>query len=111
MNKAVEIQWNLTPFRSDEFCELWAPYAELAINYGASGYLMIRQADDQLIVKQYAMFDNKADWDAYWNSEALQEGRAKVTGMYTVPIVYVWEEVVTEGYVNTPEPAAAQTEA
>ena len=63
MAKAVEIAWNLTPFRSDEFVGQLAPYAERAINYGAKGYLIVRQADDELIVKQYAFFENKADWD------------------------------------------------
>lgn len=107
MAKAVEVQWKLTPFRSDEFCEKWAPYAALAINYGATGYLMTRQTDDELIVRQYAYFENKADWDAYWNSDALIKGRAEIAGMYCVPVMYVWHEIVTEGHTVEPATAAA----
>ncbi|MBK5230753.1 MAG: hypothetical protein JJE27_06210 [Thermoleophilia bacterium] len=100
MGKAVEVIWSLTPFRSDEFVEQWIPYAALAINYGAKGYLLVRQADDELIVKQYAFFDKKSDWDRYWNSEALQQGRAKLMGRYVVPLLYTWQEVHAHGHVT-----------
>jgi hypothetical protein len=100
MAKAVEVQWNLTPFRSDDFVEGLKPYAELAINYGAKGYLVLRQADDELIVKQYAFFEEKADWDRYWNSDAMQRCRAELTGHYAVPLLYTWQEVITHGHVT-----------
>ncbi|MBI5310735.1 MAG: hypothetical protein HZB14_06900 [Actinobacteria bacterium] len=105
--KAVEVIWSLTPFRSDEFVDKWAPYAALAINYGAKGYLLTRQADDELIVKQYAFFENKADWDRYWNSEALCEGRASLMGHYVVPLLYTWQEVHAHGHVEAPGGEAA----
>jgi len=95
MAKAVEVAWNLTPFRSDEFCDILKPYAERVINYGATGFLVVRQADDELIVKQYAWFEKKEDWDRYWNSELMQECRAKLLSHYAVPVLYTWQEVVT----------------
>ncbi len=100
MAKAVEIAWNLTPFRSDEFVEALKPYAERAINYGAKGYLIVRQADDELIVKQFAFFENKSDWDRYWNSDLMSECRAKLTGHFAVPVLYTWQEVITHGHVT-----------
>lgn len=112
MAKAVEVAWNLTPFRSDEFVERLTPYAQRVINYGATGFLVVRQADDELIVKQYAWFENKADWDRYWNSELMQECRAELLGHYAVPVLYTWQEVVTYGMLPEgapePEPAAAE---
>lgn len=110
MAKAVEVAWNLTPFRSDEFCERLAPYAERVINYGATGFLVVRQADDELIVKQYAWFENKEDWDRYWNSELMQECRAELLGHYAVPVLYTWQEVITFGQLpeKTEAPAAAE---
>lgn len=98
--KAVEIVWSVVPFRSDEFVALWRPYAELAINFGAKGYLLLRQADDELIVKQYAFFENKADWERYWNSDALQKGRTKILGLHAVPLLYTWQEILTHGQVE-----------
>lgn len=95
----VEIQWNLTPFRSDEFVALWAPHAEAVIDFGASGYLFIRSKEDSQIVRQYAYFPDKASWEAYWNSERLIKARQSISGMYTVPIVYDWKEVITTGSV------------
>ncbi|MGH2959264.1 MAG: hypothetical protein ACRDKE_06630 [Solirubrobacterales bacterium] len=94
MAKAVEVAWNLTPFRSDEFCDILKPYAERVINYGATGFLLVRQADDELIVKQYAWFEKKEDWERYWNSELMQECRAKLLSHYAVPVLYTWQEVV-----------------
>ncbi len=110
MAKAVEVAWNLTPFRSDEFVEKLTPYAERVINYGATGFLVVRQADDELIVKQYAWFENKADWDRYWTSELMQECRAELLGHYAVPVLYTWQEVVTYGMLpeNAPEPEPAE---
>jgi hypothetical protein len=95
MAKAVEVQWNLTPFRSEKFVQELKPYAERAINFGATGFLLIQQADDELIVKQYAWFENKADWDRYWNSELMQECRAKLISHYAVPLLYTWQNIVT----------------
>lgn len=99
MAKGVEVAWLLTPFRSDDFVEALAPYAEKAINYGAKGYLVVRQADDELVVKQYAWFENKADWNRYWDGELMQKFRAEMMGHYVVPVAYSWQEVVTEGKV------------
>ena len=111
MAKAVEVAWNLTPFRSDEFCEILKPYAERVINYGATGFLLVRQADDGLVVKQYAWFENKADWDRYWNSELMQECRAKLISHYAVPLLYTWQEVVTFNKFPEPAPETAAVEA
>jgi hypothetical protein len=109
MAKAVEVLWNLTPFRSDDFVEGLKPYAELAINYGAKGYLLIRQADDELVVKQYSFFENKSDWDRYWNSDAMCRMRADLAGHFAVPLLYTWQEVITHGHVveDSEEAAAA----
>ncbi len=108
--KAVEVAWNLTPFRSDEFVERLTPYAERAINYGATGFLVVRQADDELIVKQYAWFENKEDWDRYWGSELMQECRAELLGHYAVPVLYTWQEVISYGMLpeQAAEPATAE---
>jgi hypothetical protein len=107
--KAVEVAWNLTPFRSDEFVETLRPYAERAINYGATGYLIVRQADDELIVKQYAFFEKKSDWDRYWNSELMIDFRVKMAGHFAVPVLYAWQEVITDSRLPAPaeEPTAA----
>lgn len=111
MAKAVEVAWNLTPFRSDEFVERLRPYAERVINYGATGFLVVRQADDELIVKQYAWFENKEDWDRYWKSDLMKECRAELLGHYAVPVLYTWQEVVTYGMLPEPAPAEEPVEA
>ena len=111
MAKAVEVPWLLTPFRSDKFVEALVPVAERAINYGATGFLVVRQADDELVVKQYAFFENKADWDRYWNSELLQQFRADMLSHYVVPILYTWQEVHADHRLPGTPGAAIEAEA
>lgn len=113
MAKAVEIRWAVTPFRSDEFCEIWAPYAAAAIDFGASGYALFRNLEDTQLVTQYAFFEKKDDWDAYWNSDRLIKGRQEINGMHQVPALYSWTEVIADGAVDDGEPVAngAVTEA
>lgn len=108
--KCVEIRWAVTPWRTDEFCEIWEPYAAAVIDYGASGYVLFRSLDDTQLVTQYAFFENKDDWDRYWNSERLTKGRQEINGMHQVPALYTWAEVITEGAVAD-EAVAAETEA
>lgn len=99
MAKCVEIQWNVTPFRSDEFLEIWEPHAAAVIDFGARGYSLLRSLEDTLIVTQLAYFETKDEWEAYWNSDRLIAARRAVSGMHQVPVVYAWQEIVTEGAV------------
>lgn len=107
MAKAVEVAWNLTPFRSDEFIEQLQPIAARVINYGATGYLVVRQTDDELVVKQYSWIEDPADWDRYWNSELLQKFRAETIGLYAVPVLYTWQHVEAFHMLPDAAPEAA----
>ena len=104
MSKCVEVQWAITPFHSEDFIELWTPYAHAAIDFGASGYALFRSLEDNLIVRQYAYFDDKLDWERYWTSDRLSEARERAMGMFVVPIIYAWHEVVIRGSVGEPAP-------
>jgi hypothetical protein len=100
MAKCVEIRWSTTPFRSDEFVDIWAPYAAAAVDFGASGYALFRSLEDSQQVTQYAFFEDKDDWDAYWNSERLIKGRQEILGLHSVPALYSWFEIITDGVVS-----------
>ena len=106
MSKCVEVQWAIAQSRSNKFIELWTPYTEAAIDFGASGYALFRSLDDNLIVRQHAYFEDKLDWERYWTSDRLCEGRERALGLFVVPIIYAWNEVITSGTVGVPTPTA-----
>ena len=84
---AVEINWAVTPFRGDKFEEIWTPVAEAALDYGATGWALFRNADGLLDFTQYAFFADKLGFDRYWYSEELLKAREQIAGWYVVPVV------------------------
>jgi hypothetical protein len=93
----VEVSWVANPFRGDRFEEAWAPAAEAALTYGASGYLFLRSKEDQLSFTQLAFFEQKLDFERYWYSEEIAEARALAAGLFQVPVLPQWHAVVAAG--------------
>ena len=93
----VEITWIANPFRGDRFEEAWAPVAETALKYGASGYAFFRSKEDQLKFTQLAFFEQKLDFERYWYSEEICEARALSAGLFQVPVLPEWHAVVAAG--------------
>jgi hypothetical protein len=96
----VVITWVANPFRGDRFEEAWKPAAALATKYGARGWAWTRSKDDPLTFMQYAVFENKTDFDRYWLSEELAAARVAVAGLYQVPILPVWFETIEWGLIS-----------
>ena len=93
----VEISWIANPFRGDKFEEAWAPAAEAAVRYGAHAYAFYRSDVDPLHFTQLAFFRSKLDWERYWYSDEINEARAAASGLYHVPVLPVYQRVVTSG--------------
>jgi hypothetical protein len=100
----VEISWVANPMRGDKFEEAWAPVAEAALDYGATYWAFLRIQEGGLDFIQHAIFPTKLDFERYWYSEEVAEARARVQGLYQVPILPVFHEIVGAG---TAESAAA----
>ncbi len=98
----VTIAWHATPFRGDKFEAAWTSAAEAALDYGASSWAFLRSKDDRLDFTQLASFPDKKAFERYWYSEELSEYRAEASGLYEVPILPVWFQVVEAGeFANT----------
>lgn len=93
----VEIAWMANPMRGDRFEELWRPAAEAVLRYGAKAYLFMRSRDDQAKFMQFALFDEKLDFDRYWYSEEIAEARALASGLFQVPVLPEWHGLVSAG--------------
>ena len=96
----VIINWVANPFRGDRFEEAWRPAAAAASDYGARAWAFTRSKDDPLTFIQVAVFENKLDFDRYWLSEETAAARARAGGLYQVPLLPIWFEMVEWGFVT-----------
>jgi hypothetical protein len=94
---SVHIPWYATLFRGDQLAEALKEIAPLAIRYGATSYSVYRSRDDQYKFIHAVEFENKLDWERYWNGPEFSDWRAKYTSWYQVPVLYVWHDIVSAG--------------
>jgi quinol monooxygenase YgiN len=97
MAGSVHIPWYATGFRGDKLAAALAEIAPVALRYGASSYAVYRANDDLYKFLQTASFENKADWDGYWNGPEFTRFRTLAVSWYQVPVLYAWHDVVAEG--------------
>lgn len=97
MAGAVHIPWYATGFRGDKLEEAVSDFAAVALRYGATSYSVYRGRDDRYRILQIAEFENKADWEAYWNGPEAIRFRTVCSSWYQVPVVYAWQDLVTKG--------------
>jgi len=93
----VLIRWPINPFRGDRFAEEWLPAAGAVLDYGATEWAFTRAVDGRLDFIQTAVFLSKADFERYWYSEEISEKRVEIAGIYQVPLVPTFWEIVGAG--------------
>jgi hypothetical protein len=91
------IRWPINPFRGDRFADEWLPAAEAVLDYGATEWSFTRALDGRLDFIQTALFPSKADFERYWYSQEISVKRVEIAGIYQVPIVPTFWEVVGSG--------------
>lgn len=96
-DQMVEIVWQCTPFRADRFQEIWRPWVEVSLDYGAKWYAFFRAQDDQWIFKQIMVFTEKIDFERYWYSEELAGARASAAGLFDVPVLPAFFYPLSQG--------------
>ena len=94
---SVHIPWYATLFRGDQLAEALKEIAPLAIRYGATSYSVYRSRDDQYKFTHAVEFNEKLDWERYWNGPEFSDWRAKYTSWFQVPVLYVWNDIVAHG--------------
>ena len=93
----VHIPWYATLFRGDKFAEALSEIAPVALRYGALDYEVHRSSDDTYSFRQMATFESKADFTRYWESPEFIEFRARHSGWYQVPVLYVMHQRLLRG--------------
>jgi hypothetical protein len=100
MAGVVHIPWYATLFRGDRFQAALEEIAPVAQRYGATEYAVYRSRDDTYRYLQFATFENKVDFERYWNGEEFSIWRGDYSGWYTVPVLYVWHDLVVRGGIE-----------
>jgi hypothetical protein len=103
----VEVRWAINPFRGDKFEALWAPAAEAALDFGATGWALYRSQEGQLDFIQHAFFPAKDDWERYWYSEEISAARIEAQGYYQVPLLPSFHTIAGMGFLDPATVAAA----
>jgi len=94
---SVHIPWYATLFRGDQLEKALQEVAPVALRYGAKSYTLYRSRDDQYKFLHTIEFEDKADWERYWDGPEMREFRARRTSWYQVPVLYVWHDVSITG--------------
>lgn len=91
------VPWYATVFRADKFEIALHEIAPVALRYGATEYAVYRWLDDRYRFMQISTFEDKLDFERYWNGEEFVGWRADYSSWYQVPVLYSPSELVTAG--------------
>ncbi len=100
MAGVVHIPWYATGLRADRLEAALAGVAPVALRYGARSYAVHRSRDDRYKFVQMAEFEDKLDWERYWNGPEMTEFRVLTSSWYQVPVLYYWNDLVTAGALD-----------
>jgi len=99
----VIVPWYATGFRANGFEAALNEVAPIALRYGAGSYAVYRSRDDKYKFQQLAAFEDKTDWERYWEGPEMDEFRARHSSWYQVPVLYGWwDQTVAGGVVQMP---------
>ncbi|MEI2700821.1 MAG: hypothetical protein V9E83_00265 [Baekduia sp.] len=93
----VHIPFYATVFRGDELAEALAEIAPSARPYGATSWTVHRQLEDAYSLRLIVSFDDKKQWELWWDGPEMRTFRARHVGMFQIPLLYNWCTVVTAG--------------
>ena len=94
MAEICYIEWHATPFRTDDFLEIWRPAAERAPAFGAKSWSLTRDIDDPQHIRQAMVWDSREDFERFWYSDEVSAAREAAINYYDVPVLPNWHSVV-----------------
>lgn len=94
---AVHIPWYATGFRGDQLEEALVELTPLCVRYGATQYAVYRSKDDRYRILQVMHFEQKGDFERFWNSPEFTRFRTLTSGWWQVPVLYNWSDIAIAG--------------
>jgi hypothetical protein len=102
MAGTVIVPWYATGFRADAFETALNEVAATALRYNASSYAVYRARDDRYKFQQLAGFEEKLDWERFWEGPEMTDFRVLHSSWYQVPVLYSWWDQTTGGAIAEP---------
>ena len=88
------IDWHVHPFRAERWYETWEPAAERAMSFGARSWSLTRSTEDPKVFRQASVWENRDDFDRYWNSDEVNAVREQAINYYNKPVLPVWRTLI-----------------
>ena len=92
--------WYATLFRSEQLEQALKELAPTALRYNAISYSLIRSKEDRYSFIQTAYFEDKLDFERYWEGPEFTKFRFDNSGWYQIPISYEWYELTVSGAIK-----------
>lgn len=106
MAQTIHVPWYATGLRADRLAAALQDVTPTALRYGATGWSLHRSKDDRYKLLQIVDFEDKLDFERWWNGPEMVEMRVITSGWWQVPLLYIPHEHLGEGRIE-PAPAAA----
>jgi quinol monooxygenase YgiN len=97
MIEMVQIDYHLTPFRSEKFASLYRPVVARVLAYGAKGYAFYRSEDDSDHFVHESFWEDRGDFQRYWHSREMHLARERIIGLYEQPVIPSWATIIERG--------------
>ena len=97
MAGVVHVPFYATGFRSDGLEAELIEIAQVSLRYGGTGYRVYRYRDDRYKFLLEVGFEDKVEWERFWEGPEATFFRTKCSGWYQVPVLYGWVDVVGAG--------------
>ena len=102
---SVHVAWYATGFRADKLEAKLVEITAVAPRYGATHNAVYRSRDDRYKFLQVADFSSKLEFERYWYGPEFEVFRTVTSSWYTVPVLYVWNDIVAVGGLKAADEA------
>ena len=106
----VHIPFYATVFRGDKLEAAVEEFAPIVLRYGATSYAVHRNLDDRYKILFMAAFPDHHSWDRFLHGPEAIRFRAVNQSYYQVPLLYSWNDVTIEGYMDPERQRALSAE-
>jgi hypothetical protein len=111
MTQTIHVPWYATGLRGDRLAAVLQDVTPTALRYGATSWSLHRSKDDRYKFLQIVQFEDKLDFERWWEGHEMVEMRTMTSGWWQVPQLYFPHELLGEGRIEAAVEAVAETPA